>query len=321
MSITLTGGVPTWFVDQFHDVLYHVSQQTVSKFAQAVKIRPILNAEDKAFDSMGKLSLVEKSERNPATPVEDVTTERRWVSTTPYHQSVQKDKDDDLSMIIDPASDFVQDFKAAINRTKDEIILAAFDAAVTSGRRAGSSITWAAQGGDTKYTGKDTGRTIAWDCASGNCSAADTGMTAEKIQLALEYFANNDVDDNIPVWCAISPRQATQLFGQEEYINIDYNTSKPHATGRIIRDWMGINWIISSMVEVGSSNNDVDGDAKVYKCWCWAQDGMILGVQDDLTVRISELPMVSYSQQVYVHMNMGAMRRDEDKILKIECKA
>lgn len=320
MSITLTGGVNTWFVDQFHDVLYHVSQQAESKFAQAVKVRPILNAEDKAFDTMGKLNLTEKDERNGDTPVQDVETERRWVSTTPYHQSVRKDKDDDLSMLIDPTSDFVQDFKKAINRKKDDIILAAFEASVTSGRRAGSSITWASQDGNVKYTGADTGRTIAHDCSSGNCSASDTGLTVEKVELALEYFANNDVDDNIPKWIAISPRQATQLFGQEEYINRDYGSNGPLSTGYIRRDFMGFNWIVSSKVVVGSSN-DVDSNTDVYECWCWAQDGMILGVQDDLTVRISELPTKSYSQQVYVHMNMGAMRRDEDKILKIECQA
>jgi len=320
MSITLSGGVDRWFTDQFHDVLYLVSQQKGSKFAQAVRVKPILNAEDKAFDMLGRLTLVEKSERNPDTPVQDATTQRRWVSTTPYHQSVRKDKDDDLSMIIDPTSDFVRSFRYAINRQKDTIILAAFEAAVTSGRRAGSTITWANQDGNTKYTAPDTGRTIAHDCSSGNCNASDTGMTVEKLELAQEYFMSNDVDENIPKWCCIGPRQATNLWGQEEYINIDYAADKPITTGYIRKNWMGFNWIVSTLVTLGSSN-DVDSTTNVYECWCWAQDGIILGVQDDLTTRITELPETSYSQQIYVHMNMGAMRMDEDKVIKIECQA
>jgi len=40
-----------------------------------------------------------------------------------------------------------------------------------------------------------------------------------------------------------------------------------------------------------------------------------------LTIEIDRLPTVSYAQQVYVHMNMGAMRFDEDKVIKIECQA
>jgi len=319
-TISLTGGIPTWFVDEFSDTLYHVCQQKESKFGQAVRVEAILNAEDKAKDMMDAFTLTEKTERNPDTPTIDPSTQRRWITTTPYHNAILFDKDDDLSMIIEPTSDFVTAFRRAVNRQKDDIIYAAFEGTVTSGRRAGSTITWAAQSGNTKYTGADTGRTIAHDCSSGNCASTDTGMTAEKIQLALEYFANNDVDDDIPIWCCISPRQATDLFGQEEYVNIDYNASKPHATGRILRDWMGMNWIVSTDVVVGSSN-DVDADTNVFECWCWAEDGMILGIQDAVTVRISERADLSYSQQVYVHMNMGCLRMDEDKVLKIECQA
>ena len=320
MSITLTGGIPTWFVDQFSETLYHVCQQKESKFAQAVRVEPLLNAEDKSFDMMGGFSLVEKSERNPATPTIDPTTQRRWVSTTPYHNAVLFDQDDDLSMIIDPTSDFTTAFRRAVNRQKDDIILTAIDAAVTSGRRAGGSITWASQKGNVKYTGKNTGRTIEWDTAEGNAVAADTGMTVEKAQLVLEYFANNDCDEDTPVWCIISPRQATQLFGQEEYINADYNTSKPQAIGRIIKDWAGINWIVSTKVVKPTSNNDVDKADKVFKCWAWKQDAIILGVQDAVSIKISERADLSYAQQIYVHMNMGAFRMDEDKVVLVECK-
>lgn len=317
MSITLSGGIPTWFVDQFSEALYHVCQQKESKFAQAVRTEPLLNAEDKAFDMMGALSLVEKSERNPQTPTIDPTTQRRWVETTPYHNAVLFDQDDDLSMIIDPTSDFVTAFRRAVNRKKDDIILAAFEASVTSGRRAGSTIAW---DNTVEYTGKDTGRVIDHDTNVGNCSSSDTGMTVEKIELALEYFANNDVDEDIPKWCCISPRQATQLFGQEEYINIDYNASKPLVGARILRDWMGLNWIVTPKVVVGT-NNARDTTTEVYECWAWAQDGIILGVQDAVSVKISDRADLSHSQQVYVHMNMGAMRMDEDKIVKIECQA
>jgi len=319
MAITLSSGIPTWFIDQFANTLYHVCQQKESKFGMAVRVEPVLNAEDKAFDMMSSLSLEEKTGRNVQTPTTDPTTQRRWVNTTPYHNAVLYDKDDDLNMIVDPTSDFVTAFRQAVNRKKDDIILAAFEASVTSGRRAGSSITWANQDGDVKYTSTSGGRTIPHDCSEGNCSSSDTGMTVEKVELIKEYMNMNDVDEDIPLWCAISPRQATQLFGQEEYVNIDYAQNKPLATGRVLRNWHGLNWIVSTKIVAGSLN-DVDGDTSVYECWAWAQDGIILGVQDAVSVQISERSDLSYSQQVYVHMNMGAMRMDEDKVVKIECQ-
>lgn len=320
MSITINGGVPTWFVDQFSNTLYHVCQQKESHFRKAVRVESVLSAEDKAFDMIGSLSLVEKTGVNPQTPTTDVSAQRRWVSTDPFHQAVLKDRDQDLSMIIDPTSDIVIALKNAVNRKTDDIILSAFDAAVTSGRRAGSTITWAASNGNVKYTDSSGGRTIPHDCAEGNCSASDTGMTIEKIELVKEYFMKNEVDEYTPIWGAISPRQATQLMGQSEYTNKDYNNgSSPLATGQIITNWHGINWIISNKVVKGSSN-DVDADANVYKCWFWAQDGIILGVQDNITTEFSVRDDLSYSQQIYVHMNMGAMRHDEDKVCVVECQ-
>lgn len=319
--INLSGGIPTWFASEFSDDIYHVCQQKDSKFGQTVRVEGGMTAtDDRAFDMLDEFELQEKTGRAPKTPTLDASTQRRWVSTTPYHNSILYDKDDDLSIKLEPTGDFVMNFARAVRRKKDDIILAAFEAAVTSGRRAGSSITWASQDGNVKYTNKNTGRTIAHDTAVGNASASDTGMTVEKIELALEYFAFNDCDDDVPIWVAISPRQATQLFGQEEYVNRDYGPDAPLATGRLRRNFMGVNWIVSSKVVEGT-NNDVDGNTDVFECWCWQQDGMILGVADELTIEITEESTLSYAQRVYVHMNMGAMRMDEDKIIKIECQA
>ncbi len=321
MSINMTGGIPTWFVDKFHDDLYLECQKSESRFSQAVRLETdLMSAEDKAFDMMAEFSLVKKTGRSPQTPTLDPSTQRRWVETDPYHNSVLFDVDDDLDMKLAPTGDFVTSFKNAVQRKKDIIIHAAFEAATTSGRKGSSTITWANQDGNVKYTGKDTGRTIAHDTAVGNASASDTGMTTEKIELALEYFANNEVDPNIPIWCAISPRQATNLFGQEEYVNVDYNATKPLVNGRILRNWMGMNWIVDPIIALGSQN-DVDGNVDVFECWCWAQDALILGIADALTIKITEESTLSYSQRVYVHMNMGAMRFDECKVIKIECQA
>ena len=318
MARILGAGIPEGFVDQFDSTLYHLLGQSESKFQQAVDVKPITNAEDKAFDALGKLTMTEKVGRNPQTPHLDITTERRWVNTTPYHQGVLIDKDDDMNRIVEPTSDIMTEYVRAVNIQKDTIILASIDGTVTSGRRAGATITWASQDGNVKYTGKDTGRTIAWDCASGNCNAADTGITVEKAELVREYFAYNGADDNIPIWGAISPRQATNLFGQIEYSNIDYNTGKPLSTGRIIKDWHGINWIVSNLI-VSGTNNDVDDDEDVTRCPFWLQNGLILGVQDMISTEITIESTLSYSKQIYVHMNMGAMRRDEDRVCFVEC--
>ena len=322
MSRILGAGIPEGFVDQFDNTLYHLLQQSESKFQQAVDIKPLMGAEDKSFDAIGRLALTEKTERNPQTPITDITTERRWVTTTPFHQGVLIDRDDDLNRVVEPTSDIMTELVNAVNRKKDDIILDSIDAAVVSGRTAkgGTTITWASQDGNVAYSGKDTGRTIQWDSAVGNCNAADTGLTIEKIELVREYFANLDADENTPIWGAISPRQATNLFGQNEYVNNDFSNGKPLTTGRIIPNWHGINWIVSTKI-VPEVLGDIDGDTTVVRCPFWLQSGLILGVQDMISTEISIESTLSYSKQIYVHMNMGAMRRDEDRVVYVEAVA
>jgi hypothetical protein len=320
MAITVSGGIPTAFVDTFKDDLYHVCQQKKSLFENAVATEPVAGMESKAMDIMGQLEMLAKEGRNPETPRNDVSLQRRWLFHDPYHNALQFDKDDDLEMKLAPAGQAVKALRMGRNRKVDDIVLEIFEMTVNSGRRNNTStITWSGQDGNTKYTTSSGGRTIPHDCSEGNCSSSDTGMTVEKTELVIEYFNNNNVDQDIPIWGAISPRQATQLFGQEEYINIDYNNDKPMTRGRVLAFWMGINWIVSPKIVIGSSN-DVDGDTNVYECWFWAQDAVVLGVADSITVQISDRADLSHAQQVYVHMNMGGLRMDEDKVIKVECQ-
>ncbi|KKL64501.1 hypothetical protein LCGC14_2164360, partial [marine sediment metagenome] len=320
MSINLTDGIPTNFVDDFKNDLISVTQQKQSLFEFATMSENLVGAEDKAFDLIDKMEMQPKEGRNPPTPRNDISTQRRWVFTDPYHNAWQFDKDDDLSHKLNPAGATVREARRGRNRKVDDIILASFDATVQSGRRSNSStITWASENGNVKYTDSSGGRTIPHDTAEGNASAADTGMTAEKAELIVEYFAKNEVDQEIPIFCAISPRQATNLFGQEQYVNVDYNTSKPLADGRYLKEWMGIHWIRSNKIVKGTSN-DVDSDTNVYRCPAWAKEGIILGVSDSITVELDKLPELSYAQQVYIHMNMGAMRLNEDYVLFVECQ-
>lgn len=312
--ITLSGGVPTWFYDQFSDTLYHVCQRKPSLLQQAVIVEDI-TAEDKAFDMMGMFSLVDKTARSPATPTLDPTTQRRWLKPAPAHNSVLYDRDDDLAMLINPVGDFTNAFRYAVNRKKDSVIFTALNATVQAGRKYGdSTVAWT----DAAYARGGTGRVIAHDTSVGNAQGASTGLTKEKIELAVEYFRVNDVDPDIPLFGVVNPVQVTDMYGQEEFISADYNSDKPLVQGRLLGNWMGVNWISYTGVKLGS-NNDVDADTNVYPVWVWAQDGMKLGVADALTIKMSEESTLSYSQRVYVHINVGAVRMDEDKVCKIEC--
>ena len=78
MSISMSYSTPNFFVDEFHDDLYHVCQQKESRFAQTVRTEyGLMAAEDKAFDMMDEFNLQEKTGRSPETPTLDPSTQRR----------------------------------------------------------------------------------------------------------------------------------------------------------------------------------------------------------------------------------------------------
>ena len=321
--ITVSSGIPTWFIDKVQGDLYHVCQQKKSVIENAVTVVTIAGVEALGFNMLDKSEMQAKEGRNPDTPRAGVNTERRWCFHDPYHKAKQLDKDDNLEMALDPAGEIVQDFRYARNRKVDDIIIAAFDATVYAGRRSNTkTITWAAERGNTKYTRTTAsleGRTIAHDTAVGNCQASQTGLTTEKIELVKEYFARMEVEADEPIYGLISPIQGTDLWGQEEYVNIDYNTDKPLASGMILKYWMGINWLVSNKIVIGSSN-DIDEDTNVYKNWFWVKSGMKLGVADSFSVDIHPRYDLSMAQEIYAHLNMGALRHDEDKICCVECQ-
>lgn len=324
MSITISSGIPTFFIDKVREDVEHACQQKKSVTERAVTVVPIAGVEALGFNQMAKKEMQLKEGRNPATPRNDTQTERRWCFHDPYHYAEQYDKDDDLEMMLDPAGETVPAVRWARNRKVDDIVIAAFDATVYAGRRSNTkTITWASERGNTKYTRASTvateGRTIQHDCAVGNCSASDTGMTVEKIQLVKEYFARMEVNEDEPVFGLINPIQGTDLWGQEEYVNIDYNTDKPLASGTILKYWGGVNWLVSNKVVIGSSN-DVDSDTNVYKNWFWTKAGIKLGVAKSFSIDIHPRYDLSMAQEIYADLNMGALRHNEDRVCVVECQ-
>jgi hypothetical protein len=321
--ITISSGIPTFFIDKVREDVEHACQQKKSVTERAVTVVPIAGVEALGFNQMAKKEMVAKEGRNPATPRNDANTERRWCFHDPYHYAEQFDKDDDLEMMLDPAAECVPAIRWARNRKVDDIVITAFDATVNAGRRSNTkTITWAGERGNTKYsrtTDALEGRTIPHDCSVGNCSASDTGMTVEKIELVKEYFARMEVEEDEPIFGLINPIQGTDLWGQEEYVNIDYNTDKPLASGTILKFWGGINWLVSNKVVVGSSN-DVDSDTNVYKNWFWAKAGIKLGVANSFSIDIHPRYDLSMAQEIYADLNMGALRHNEDRVCVVECQ-
>lgn len=281
------------FVQQYASNITLLSQQMQSRLRKAVRVEPI-HAEFEYFDQIGTTEAQPKGGRHSDTPLMNTPHLRRRVTSSPYNWADMVDNTDKLRMLADPTSAYTMNAVMAFNRMQDRIILdAAFGTAYT-GKQGQTAITF------------PTSQVVGVN-GSGSTAA---GLTVDKLILARKKFWQNEVDEMQPLYIACSAEQIDNLLRTTEVTNDDYNTVKALVRGEV-DSFMGFTFIRTELVPWADN---------VRECVAWAKDGILLALSQDVTTKISERSDKNYSTQVYVEMDMGGTRMDEDKVVKIECK-
>jgi hypothetical protein len=91
--------------------------------------------------------------------------------------------------------------------------------------------------------------------------------------------------------------------------NMDRNNKMLASTGTI-GSYYGFTFHETQLVKV------VGNDAEVI---AYAKGSIVLGIQQDMRTRITEMPDKNYSTQVHTRVDAGAVRLDEDGVLKVLC--
>lgn len=270
-----------------------LSQQLKSRLRDAVREEP-LTGEDDFFDAIGAADGADITDRHGDTQYASTPHSRRKVHAIPWQWADLIDKKDKVRMLGDPQSSYVITAAAAAGRRMDDhVIAAAFG---------------------TAYTGK-AGTTPVTFPTSTNVVAVDLGGSAEgltinKLLAAREIIYGNDVDEDIPLHCAVSQKQLTDLLKTTQVTSSEYNTVKALVRGEV-DTFVGFKFHRSERLLVDSNS--------YRRVVAWAEDGLLLGVHEDVTVKIDLLPTKRYSVQVYVEMDMGSTRMEEEKVVEIKC--
>lgn len=279
--------ITTAFVNQYSSNINLLSQQKPSKFAPCVRMESV-RGEQAFFEQIGAVEAQPWGARHSDTPLMDTPHARRQVQMNAFNWADLIDDPDKVRMLIDPTSSYATNAVYAFNRKKDDIILAAALA-------------------DAK-TGKD-GMTIVPLPATQKIVAGGTGLTLEKLRETRRKFKDADLDDDIPLYFAMSPAQEDDLLGLEEVTSADYNTIRALVRGDV-DTFMGFKFVRSTRVAWA---------ANTRSCVAWAKDGLLLATGRDIRTRISERDDKNYSTQVFCSMDLGATRMEEVKVVQIDC--
>lgn len=282
-------------VQQYRSNIALVSQQRQSKLSPYVE-HDVINAEFEYFDSIGPVEAQPKGGRHSDTPLMSTPHMRRRVTSSGWNWADMVDNADKLRMLADPTGPYTTNAVMAFNRRKDQVII---DAA------------W-----DTVWTGKEGKVPLQFPATqiindgTVSTAAATTGLTIDKLLRAREMFWVNEIDESDPLFICCSAAQLIDLLNTTEVKNSDYNTVKALAQGQI-NSYMGFTFIRSERLPWDGNTRDV---------LIWSRSGLRLFTGQEITVRVTERPDKNYSTQIYVEMDLGALRTEEKKVIKCRCK-
>lgn len=294
MSFQVTEAMVQQFGTNFR-ILY---QQKKSRFENWCQIENGIVGQSKSVERIGKIDAYDITSRHADTKYGEIPHSRRWIDLADKGQAELVDEMDKIRMLADPTSPYTGVILAALNRAKDDVILAA---ARGSAR---------------------TNSTAATLPAGQKIAEGGTGLTLAKLLQAKEILDSNEVDDDASMAMdgqsqseqsarviAVSAKQLTNLYGTTEIKSIDYNSVKALAQGQI-DTFLGFKFVRTERLAKASTTRYVTA---------WSRSCVALGIGKDIVTSIDTLPGKNYSVQVYGRMSIGAARLEDEGVVEIGC--
>lgn len=268
-------------VEQYKSNVLMLAQQKGSKLRGTVRSEEV-TGKNAYFERIGAVDMVDATSRHDDTPQIDTPHSRRRVSLTTSRFADLIDNADKVRTLIDPTSPYAMNAAWAAGRKMDAVIVAAL---------AGNA-----------YSGVAGATTVALPSAQ-KVAAASAGLTIAKLRTAREILLAADIDLDMGATCIINPAGLTDLLSATEITSSDYNTVKALVQAQI-DTFLGFNFVVSTQVTA-------------LKAYCYAKNAAVLAVGSEPVVRISERADKNYSTQVFVEMDIGATRVEDEGVVEI----
>lgn len=288
--------VDTAFVNSYHGQLEHTFQQRGSKLRGTLR-EVTQNAEYDYWDRLGTATVNAITTRHGDTPHNEIAHTRRRNQVVGYDTNEYFDNQDKLRMILDPKSGYAEAQAFALGRQMDDTIIAALLGTAYSGKDGATSVTF-----DNNYR-------IAVDYVETGV-AANSNLTIAKLRRAMYLLESNDaIMDGEQVNLIAHPSQKQSLLRTTEVTSADYNVVKALVNGQI-NTFLGFNFIWTTRATSSGGYR---------QALAYPKSAGLLGVAENMKVRIDELPTKRYSYQVYSTATFGATRMWEEKVIQILC--
>jgi hypothetical protein len=284
------------YAQQYATNIMLLLQQKGSRLRGSVMEGTHYGEQASPVDQIGAIAMQPVTTRfNPMGRV-DAALDRRWVAPSSFDLPQLVDSFDELKLLTDPKSKYVENAVNAAGRKFDELILAAALGAAQTGKTGTTSTAFLASNAVAVNFG-----------ASGN-----TGLTVAKLREGKRLLMANEVDlENDPLYLPVTATQHDNLLAEVQVISSDFNGGDMPVLkeGKIAR-FLGINFVHTELVTFST-----------YRLLpLYAKSGMHLGIWGDIKTDVRQRGDLSgLPWQAYVYMTAGSTRIEEKKVVKISC--
>lgn len=305
--------ITTSFVKQYSANVQLLVQQMGSRLRGAVTLEAGKVGEEVYMDRISATDAQKVTTRHGDSPQIDTPHDRRRVTPVDYDWGDLIDNPDRLRTLIDPASAYSVNAAMAMGRAMDDEIIAAVDATVYAGKTGGTPTTLPA--GQT-ISPEDNGFAV-----DGESTSVNQPLTVGKLIDARKRLGAADADDydingNSNLFLIVNAAQLGYLLTSTKVNSADYNQVRALVAGDL-NQYMGFNIIRTERIGTES-----DGATPVTcdKVLAFHRRGVGLCLWEDIVARITERPDKRFSQYIYYRMTLGAVRLEEERVIKINCK-
>lgn len=290
MSYTITENM----VQQYGTNFRVLGQQKQSRLESWCQPEPNIVGTSKSVERLGKSEAYTLESRHSDTKYVDTPHSRRWLDLQDKAWADLVDEMDKIKMLADPTSPYLRIGVAALNRAKDDIIIAA---ARGSARTSTSSIALP---------------------SAQKIAVSGSGLTLAKLLAAKEILDAAEVDAELDAdgqgmasrVMVVTTKQLTNLLGTTEIKSVDYNAVKALVQGQV-DTFLGFKFVRTERLpKVGNDRY----------CLAWSRGCVALGTGKDIVTSIDPLPGKNYSVQVYARMSIGAVRVEDEGVVEIACQ-
>lgn len=297
--------VPTHFYTEFARNIDHLCQQMNSRLSDKVHNGQHTGDKAAAVDQVGKVEMQDVTTRFASITRVDAPLQRRWCFPISSDLPQLLDKFDELKLLLDPKSKYVQAAVAAANRRKDRHIITAFFADAKVGVN-----------GDTTETFGTTLTSSGGQNVGVGVGGSASGLNVAKLREAKRRLMEADVDlDTEQPWCAVTSDEHDDLLAEVQVISTEFNSKdKPVLQDGKVTRFLGINFVHTELLTTGT--DDASGTSTQIPVW--VPNGMHYGTWQAAVTDISQRKdLQGLPWQAYVMMTGGATRLEKERVIRI----